>query len=131
PAQAQSVLAQAAFAPGTRLRLEGYVANNNDGGDIAISPDGTRALAQSFDGFLRYIDISDGSVIAQWESSAIGRIAFLPDGERALISYYDDGVMRLIDLATGGVLIEWEPETAYALAITPDGTMAVTGGYSS
>lgn len=129
PAQAQSVLAQAAFAPGTRLRLDGFTTDFN-GGDTVTSPDGTRALAYRENGMMQHFSLADGSVINEWQSDIMEEAAFLPDGERALITSAITGAMELRDVFTGEVLVAWADATGAALTISPDGDQALVSGYA-
>ncbi len=127
PPQAQSVLAQAVFAPGTRLRLEGYgTAFNLLNDALAVTPDGTRALAYTDDGLLVLLSLNSGAHLAEWAMPTISSLKMLPDGVHILLAFHDTEAMMLFNIETGEPVLQWTDGTAFTVAISPDGTTALT-----
>jgi GTPase SAR1 family protein/DNA-directed RNA polymerase subunit RPC12/RpoP len=115
--------------PGTALVLKGHTNSVND---VAVTPDGTRAVSTSFDQTLRVWDLVTGKSLTSLEghTDTVFCVAVTTDGTRA-ISASDDKTLRVWDLATGKSLASLEGHTAgvYGVAVMPDGTRAVSASY--
>jgi len=124
------VLAGVAAAGSGFTRLEGH------GGpikDVAVSPDGTRALTASFDYSVGIWSLGDAGTHLRWaegHDAAVNAVAFHPDGRRAL-SAGDDFTMILWDLRTGRALKRFEGHRGkiMRIAIAPGGRVAATAGW--
>ncbi len=96
---------------------------------ICVSPDGRRVLSYG-DGMVVESDISTGLPTLAWDrhTQAVGAVAVLPDGQRA-VSASSDATLRLWDITTGEGLAVIEGATlgAFAVAVNPDGSRAVAG----
>lgn len=101
PPQAQSMLAEAAYAPGTRQRFAGHTAPIEG---LVVLPDGNRAVSASADGTLILWEM-DGTTRHRFEghAGAVHDVALLPDGDRVLSGSADRNVI-LWDLESGTVL---------------------------
>jgi WD40 repeat protein/DNA-binding SARP family transcriptional activator len=97
---------------------------------LAISPDGTRALAGSYYNNVAVLwDLASGARLAALEehSEGIHTLAFSPDSRQALTGSYDDNLM-LWDLASGQRLavLTGHDSDVLDLAISPDGRAALS-----
>jgi len=118
-----------AAAEGGFGRLEGH------GGpiqNVAVSPDGTRALSASFDYSAGYWDLASETLI-RWldgHEAAVNTAVFTPDGARALTAG-DDFDLILWDLSTGKALHRFEGHKGKVLtvAVSPDGRLAASAGW--
>lgn len=105
PPLARSILAQAAYAPGTRRRLPDYALYPE--ADMAVSPDSTRILALTDDKMLVLRDFETNATIYTWDYSSVGddpvrTLAFSPDGTLALATLGgNNGELVILDLTTG------------------------------
>ncbi len=137
------VLAEA-YAPGPRLPLAGHTAPVTD---VALSPDGERALSASQDGWLILWDIENHQEIRRFRSpSSVIAVAFAGSDEVAVS--VTDAQMTLWDVVHGEPLmalpdpslegspataLEGSPATALegapitALEVSPDGRQALIG----
>jgi GTPase SAR1 family protein len=97
--------------------------------DVAVTPDGTRAVSASDDRTLRVWDMATGKALASLEGHTIWvlGVAVTPDGARA-VSTSADETLRVWDLATGKALVSLEGHRApvVGVAVTPDGTRVVS-----
>ena len=127
PPLAQLVLAQAAYAPGTRRILAGH---EGPVLDAAISADGRRAISASADGTLVVWDLATGEAVQRLagHSGAVQSVAVGPEGRRVL-SGGADGSLILWDLADGMVLhhLAGHEGAVQDVAISPDGQTALSG----
>jgi WD40 repeat protein len=131
PLQARLMLAEAAYAPGTRRVYEGHTGPVQG---VAVAPDGRTALSASADNTLLLWDLESGEIIHRLEGheDTVHSVAFLPEGDRAL-SASGDGTLILWDLETGGgdgrilSCLEGHDGAVYSIAISPDGRTALSG----
>src|SRR5439155_1402292 len=88
-------------------------------------------LTGSFDKTARLWDAATGREIRRFEghSSAVGCVAFSPDGRGVLTGSYD-GTVRLWDVATGRETGRFEGQSGLvaSVAFSPDGRSVLTGG---
>jgi WD40 repeat protein len=130
PPLARSVLAQAAYAPGTRGRYEGFAAGSDHvNADLAALPDGKRVLVSLADGKLSLWSLAENQENQQWDfGQAVNRVAASPTDEQAL-AVLDDGTLVLLNLANGDELHRWTADnddpSALSAVFTPDGRTAV------
>jgi WD40 repeat protein len=90
---------------------------------VAISPDGSRALSAGNDETVRLWRVADGTELRRWSRRATV-IAFSPDGARVLLG---DTTLALLDAETGRVV--WEiPDQRSPAAFSPDGSLIATVG---
>lgn len=99
---------------------------------LAISPDGTSALAGSYyDNAAVLWNLESGARLGVLEghSEGIHTLAFSPDGRQALTGSYDDSLM-LWDVASGQRLavLHGHASDVLDLAISPDGRTALSSG---
>ncbi|HSN75537.1 MAG TPA: WD40 repeat domain-containing protein, partial [Anaerolineae bacterium] len=99
---------------------------------LAISPDGTRALAGSYYNNVAVLwDLESGVRLGALEghNEGIHALAFSPDGQQALTGSYDDSLM-LWNLASGQRLavLKGHDSDVLAVAINPDGRTALSSG---
>ena len=94
------------------------VGHGGDVKQVAISPDGGRALSASFDYSLILWDVQRQSQIRQFldHNGAVNAAVFLPDGRRAL-SVSDDATMALWDTETGARLHSFEGHQGRVVAV--------------
>jgi outer membrane protein assembly factor BamB len=115
-----------------RVRLPEAAGNYRwDASKLAISPDGTKLLAQPYynDGHLYLIDLATDRVAWRHDftlDTAIVGLAFTPDG-RAVLSTHADGQARTLDAATGRPVDRFRvlPTGAGDFALSADGSLAV------
>ncbi|MCE7937374.1 hypothetical protein DCC79_05805 [bacterium] len=134
PPEAELALADAAYAPGTRLRLAGHAAAVTD---VAISPDGRRAASVSWDHTLRLWDLATGEAIRNVEAhvESIEAVAYSPDGRHLLTGSWDNYVGRretllvLRDAETGEAIrsLQGHTEIVQVVAFSRDGRRAISG----
>ncbi|MHC4399750.1 MAG: protein kinase domain-containing protein [Planctomycetota bacterium] len=99
---------------------------------VACSPDGTRALAASAEGYtIRIVSLENGSEMATLagHSGRVNRVRFLPDGRRA-VSVSDDATVRLWDLDAGSEIRRFEghAKPVRSVDVSPDGRYVFSGG---
>lgn len=127
PSQAQLMLAEAAYAPGTRRVFEGHTAPVEG---LVVRPHGRTALSASADGTLILWSIETGELLSRFagHTDAVHDVVLLPDGRQA-ISASADGSLILWNLETGVALQRFEGHTdaVWAVAVTPDGRAALSG----
>ena len=115
-------------APGGPLIriLEGHSGSVRE---VAITPDGRRAVSASWDNTLRVWDLESGQSLRtlQGHSSEVIGVAITPDGRRAVSASYDN-TLRIWDLESGQSLrtLESYSDLVPGVAITPDGRLAVS-----
>lgn len=125
PLSAQRMLAEAAYAPGTRRVFMGH-----DGPveDVAVAPGGwERALSAAADGTLILWDLQKGASIRRFsghDDAALG-VAFLPQGDRAL-SASADGSLILWDVETGAMVRRFigHESVVWDVVVAPDCDLA-------
>ncbi|HVF10642.1 MAG TPA: WD40 repeat domain-containing protein, partial [Abditibacteriaceae bacterium] len=108
-------------------RFEGH---KNSVNDVALSPDGRRALSSSLEIILW--DTESGTEIRRFEGQPNGAysVAFSPDGRRALSGGFDKTV-RLWDVETAKELRRFEHAShVHSVAFAPDGRRALSGDWS-
>ncbi len=104
--------------------------NKDDVFSLAISPDGTRALAGSFyNNHTVLWDLETGQRLLTLEGHAEGvrTAVFSPDGQLAITGSADDSLI-IWDLATGQprVVLKAHAEDVLSLAVSPDGRTALS-----
>ena len=121
PAQAQLMLADAAYAPGTRLLFLGHEGAVQD---VAITPNGRLALSASVDQTLILWDLITGKQVRRLEghTGAVNGVAISQDGETAVSGSADNSLI-LWDLATGTIIRRFNghEDVVQDVAINPDG----------
>lgn len=125
PEQAQNILAQAAYTPGTRYLYEG---NGDRMTALAVNPNGQNFLTGTMNGVLTLWDIETGEKLETQDMGIwIHGISFSPDGETAVIALLSH------DLSLWDVVNWQEIKTIegraqmYTIAYHPNGKMALTG----
>ena len=125
PAQSRRILAEAAYAPGTRRVFTGHT-NVIQG--VAFSNDGMRVASASSDGTLRLWDVQTGETIQSFTGHTGGVNAVdIASNQLQLLSASADGSARLWDIETGEVLASVNPSEGSVLTATfsPDGRTAL------
>lgn len=110
-----------------RQRFEEWA---EDAFSIAITPDGTRALAGSFYSSVATLwDLRNGAKLGvlPGHSEGVHAVAFTPDGLHALTGSYDDS-LRLWDLADMRLrkVLNGHANDVLDLAVSPDGRTALS-----
>jgi WD40 repeat protein len=133
PPEAQLVLAEAAYAPGTRRVLRGH---SGPVRGLALRPDGLRALSASADHTLVLWNLETGEPIRRYDghTGAVNAVDWVPDpydkgpGYKAL-SASADGTAILWDLETGATIHRLTGHTGSVLAVDVDaeGLKALSG----
>jgi len=121
-----------------------------DGGNLAFSPDGQWALSGSSDKTVKLWDVNTGSLVRSFEgyshsayglpkSNSIYSLAFSPDGLWALsggggqdsFDMFYLGEMHLYNVNTGDIVRSFSghDRDVYSVAFSPDGLWALSGGY--
>jgi WD40 repeat protein/serine/threonine protein kinase len=112
---------------GHKLReLKGPAA---DGLWVAVTPDGQRVITGSWDGTIRFWDISSGRELLKLDEPArVARIAVTPDSQR-LVTGLSDGTATVRDMATGREIFSLQGHTdqVTSIAATQDGQRIITG----
>jgi WD40 repeat protein/DNA-binding SARP family transcriptional activator len=113
---------------GTSIRR--FEGSQDDAFNLAISPDGTRALAGSYyNNLIALWDLENGQRLLNLTGHTEGvyTVSFSPDGQRALTGSYDDNLM-LWDLNTGQLLavLKAHGSDVLDLVFTPDGRTALS-----
>jgi WD40 repeat protein/DNA-binding SARP family transcriptional activator len=136
PPEAQIILSEAAYRPGTVRVLKGHTDPALDG--MAFSPDGRFALSGANDSLLLLWDVDPssptfGTVLDRFEHTApVWCVVFNPDGRTALFASLDSNLYLIeVDLTSrrlGPVLHRFEGHTGgiEAFALSPDGRYALT-----
>lgn len=94
-------------------------------GQIAVSPDGTRAYVQNIGGggSVTVVDAVQAAVVANLGLGGAGALALTPDGTRLFVVRTFG--LTVVDTATLGVLTTLSfPAQARGLAVSPDGAFA-------
>ncbi|MBN2684295.1 MAG: WD40 repeat domain-containing protein, partial [Pontiellaceae bacterium] len=98
--------------------------------EVALSPDGRRAISGSGDATLRVWDLESGQCLKILEGHGgwVGSVALSPDGRRAL-SGSSDKTVRVWDLDSGQCLniLEGHSDSVESVALSPDGRRALSG----
>jgi hypothetical protein len=117
-AQAESLLAQTALAPGTRRRLMGH---SDAVWAVAFSPDGKTLVSGSSDRTLRVWDVASGQSLRtlQGHSGAVGAVAFSPDG-KSVVSGSFDNTLRVWPILRMDDLIAWTLANRYVPELTEE-----------
>jgi WD40 repeat protein len=114
--------------PGTAL-LRTLAGHSDSVYDVALTPDGGRAVSASADKTLKVWDLETSSEIRTLagHSKWVNAVAVMPDGQRA-ISASQDGTLKVWDLDTGEVVrtLECYLDPVKWVAVTPDGRRAVS-----
>jgi WD40 repeat protein/serine/threonine protein kinase len=128
PAQSRRVLAEAAYAPGTRRIFSGHT---NQILGVAYSNNGERIASASADGTLRLWDAATGETIQRFtgHSAAVNDVAISRNGLQVL-SASADGSARVWDVASGEVIASVRPADGSGMLtaeFSPDGLAALIG----
>jgi WD40 repeat protein/DNA-binding SARP family transcriptional activator len=99
---------------------------------LAVSPDGTHALAGSYyDNAAVLWDLQSGARLGalRGHSEGVAAVVFSPDGQRALTGSYDDSV-GMWDVASGQrlAILNGHASDVLDVAIGPDGRTALSSG---
>jgi WD40 repeat protein/serine/threonine protein kinase len=125
--QARSMLASAAYAPGTHAVFNGHT---DAVASVAFSPDGKTAISGSDDTTLRLWDVATHQTIRTFEGHQAGvtSVAFSPDG-KTVISGSTDKTMILWDVATGQSIRSFtgHDDEVKSVAFSPDGKTVLSG----
>jgi TIR domain/WD domain, G-beta repeat len=101
-------------------------------GDVAVTPDGRRAVSASDDRTLRLWDLESGQTLRTLEghTHSVSAVAVTPEGRRA-VSASGDETLRLWDLSSGQTLrtLKGHTDSVSAVAVTLDGRRAVSGSF--
>jgi WD40 repeat protein len=107
--------------------LEGH----NSVHDVAVTPDGKRAVSASWD-TLTVWDLATGRELRTLEghSARVNSVAVTADGKR-VVSASDDRTLKVWDLDTGCELrtLEGHSDGVNSVAVTPDGKWAVSASH--
>ena len=119
-------LQPALHPPGTELlrTLEGHSREVND---VAVTPDGKRAVSASSDKTLKVWDLESGRALRILEGySSVEGVAVTPDG-KCVVSASGDS-LKVWDLESGRLLrtLEGHSGGVNGVAVTPDGRRAVS-----
>lgn len=120
PPQAQRVLSEVAYSPGTRRILTGHEGSVED---AVFSPDGRLALTASR-GILYVWDVNEGAIVRRLtgHNGTVNSIALSPDGTRAA-SGGNDNLVMVWDVATGteSLRLAGHTDVVNSVAYSPDG----------
>lgn len=121
PPLAQSILAQAAYAPGARVVFDGVQGATSQG---AVYADGTRMLIPVSGGGVAEVDLTTETTLATWGESSVLALAINPEETQALVSFQGEelGSLVLYDLETRDELQRWDDiDLSYDVAFVPGG----------
>ena len=95
---------------------------------IAFSPDGTKIIAVSEDGFIHIWDVETGKPLKKFEGYAVA--AFSPDGKK-IVTTGKDGSVRILDAESGKELkkLVGHADRVNSAVFTPDGKKVITASY--
>src|ERR687886_1049264 len=97
--------------------------------DVAITPDGNKAISASRDRTLKGWDIRRGTQIHELKGHKewVSRVVITPDGHRA-VSSSGDKTLRIWDIDQGTPLqtLTGHNDVIWAVAVTPDGQRAIS-----
>ena len=128
PRQARLMLAEAAYAPGTRQVFQGQKGPVQT---VAVSPDGNRALSGAADNTISLWDLASGEIVRSFEghTEAVNAVAYLPAGERA-ISASADGMLILWEITSGEIIRKFQGHQGpvWDVVVSSDGEAALSGG---
>ncbi|WP_157557531.1 nSTAND1 domain-containing NTPase [Intrasporangium oryzae] len=100
-----------------------------------ISPDGSEIVSVSDSGEVQISDRASGKLTSEeWADSELGkydylRVAWLPDGKRAVLSTSADSAPRIWDRngSTDARVLEFDDQLTYGLAVDPTGQTVAMG----
>ncbi|MBZ0283981.1 MAG: TIR domain-containing protein [Anaerolineae bacterium] len=130
PPLARSILAQAAYAAGTRQRFDGYALYAD--ADLAVSPDATLVLSPQLDDSLALWNLETQEVVYTWDfgdtiDDRVWTANFSPDGKLAVVTLAGDGPMILLDVTTGEEVYRWTGDYVINALFTADNQHLVAG----
>ena len=104
PEEAQSILAEIAYAPGPSQRIFGHIDEVNA---VAYRADGTQAVTGSSDRTLIIWDTATGAQVNSWDAhdNPILSVAYSPDGSK-IASSSDKSELTIWDANNGSILRE-------------------------
>lgn len=127
PAQARSILAEAAYAPGTVRVFSGHT---GPVASVAFSPNGQLALSGSTDHSLILWNIATGETVHRFagHTGLVTGAAFSPDG-KTIVSVSVDQQLIVWDAQDGAIRDQFQENSSglTSLALSPDGRVAVYG----
>lgn len=101
----------------------------DEANDVAVTPDGTTAVAALDDGTLRAWNLGTGRCVRTFTGHQgwVLTVALTPDGTK-VVSGSADKTVKIRDLASGRCVTTCKGHTGHvsAVAVTPDGTVAVS-----
>lgn len=125
--QTRRILAEAAYAPGTRRVFQAHTDRVEAG---ALSPDGQLAASGARDGRVILWDTNTGQIIhdMQGHNNWVMDVAFSPDGSRLLSASLDTTII-LWDVEAGESIRQFEDHTARVKSVdfSADGQLALSG----
>ncbi|MBP5856386.1 hypothetical protein KAJ83_05165 [Marivibrio halodurans] len=99
--------------------------------DIAIAPDGARAITSGFDDVAILWTLPEGTQRARLygHDAAVNAAAFLPEGRAVTVS--DDGTARIwsLDTATERAVLSGHERKVVDVAVSPDGGLIATASW--
>lgn len=126
--EAQLMLADAAYAPGTIRRCVGH---RGSVFGVALYPDHRRAVSASADQSLMVWDLATGAEVRRLigHTEAVHAVQVSPDGRR-LLSAAADGMLILWDAESGAPIRCWQGHSGAVRAVCfhPNGKWALSGG---
>jgi len=124
--EAQALLAEAVYTPGTMRMMEGHSAPVLD---IAFTPDGRTAVSASFDGSAIIWDVATGAILHRLEGHTawVSALAVSPDGLTVLTASTDHTLI-LWDIETGDLIRRYEGHSDWVtnVVFSPDGRHALS-----
>ena len=125
--------ALAARPPGEGLTLYRYDPGHGETVyEVAVTPDGQRAVSGSADNTLKVWDLASGKVLQtlSGHKDQVWAVALTADGQRA-VSGSRDNTLKVWDLASGQELrtLSGHTRPVSAVALTPDGKLAVSASF--
>jgi len=130
PPLARSILAQAAYAAGTREHFDGYALYAD--ADLAVSPDARLVLSPQLDDSLALWNLETQEILHTWDfgdtiDDRAWTTNFSPDGKLAVVTLAGDGPMILLDVTSGEEIYRWTGDYVINAIFTTDSQNLVAG----